>query len=220
MEKSNDNNSLSNILYNLVITIGIILLLCLGTYAMYTLVVPKNTSSDSATSNSITSETTSKFTVVPEQSSQSSQYSSNSNSDSESESSYKVSPTSEQSVAEIAQYPIGQQNATPILPETKQMYKKYDEITLPSSLSPTTGGYIGRDYVCFRDKLGDVSYVSKNSGCMACQVDNSGKNNNYSNTHTSVVATCVYTTDPNNTDPSVWTKQMCTNSCAKLTDAQ
>jgi hypothetical protein len=215
MENSNDNNnSLLNILYNLVITIGIILLLCLGTYAVYTLVIPKNKSTDFATSdasNSVTSETTYKFTPVPEQSLL---YSS------DSESSYKVYPTSEQIVAEIAQYPIGQQNVNPILPETKQTYKKYDEITLPSSLSPTTGGYIGRDYICFRNKLGDTSYVSKNSGCMACQVDNSGKNNNYSNTQTNVVATCVYTTDPNNTDPSVWTKQMCINSCAKLTDVQ
>jgi hypothetical protein len=220
MEKSKDNNQYSELLYNLVITIGIVLLLCLGSYAVYSIVYPQSSIS------TIKSEQNTQ--EVPQESVQetSSVMPSNSSQDTHSESSYKVSPVSEQ----VNSYPIGNPStpsiavvqecvqSAPIQPATKQQYNKLDEITLPSSISNSTGGYIGRDFVCFRSKLGNEAYVSKNTGCMACQVDKSGKNNNYGGTLTNVISTCVYTDDPNNTDPNIWSKQMCISACEKLKD--
>lgn len=101
--------------------------------------------------------------------------------------------------------------------KTQQIYEKYEEIMLPSNLEYSSGGYIGRDFVCFRDKLSNNEFVSKNPQCMACQVDTTGKKT-YGNTQTNIVATCAYSDDKNNTDPTIWTKQMCTNACGKLKD--
>lgn len=98
----------------------------------------------------------------------------------------------------------------------QQIYKKYDEIIKPSSTKPNS--YIGRDYVCFREKLGDQTFMSKRTGCMACQVDSRKIPEKYGGTETNVIASCVYNenTDPN--DKSVWTKNMCLSECAKLKD--
>jgi hypothetical protein len=99
------------------------------------------------------------------------------------------------------------------LPKTKQIYSKYEEINLPSSIGGNNG-YIGRDYVCYRKKIGDQSFVSKRTGCMACQVgDNTDK---YDDTGTNVISTCVYSDNVDDNDPDVWTKQMCINKCAKI----
>lgn len=92
---------------------------------------------------------------------------------------------------------------------TKQTYKKFDEIKLPSSVGGKTG-YIGRDFICFRDKISDQDFVSKRTGCMACQVDNKI----HPKTETNITATCVY--GENTTDPSVWTRAMCESECSKL----
>ncbi len=106
-----------------------------------------------------------------------------------------------------------------ITQNTKSVYKKNDDITLPSSLSKPDG-YIGRDYVCYRGKLCDQFFVSQRPGCMACQVDsrNNGSNK-YAGTGTNVMTTCVYGSDADNmTNPNIWTKQMCINSCANMQD--
>lgn len=98
---------------------------------------------------------------------------------------------------------------------TKNTYNKFDEIDLPSSVD-LPNGYIGRDYICFRNKIGDQNFVNKRSGCMACQVDSrQNGNKNYQGTNTNVIATCVYSnhTDPN--DPDLWTKKMCIDFCSK-----
>lgn len=229
MEKSKDNNQYSELLYNLAITIGIILLICLGSYAIYSFVYPQTTiAQDTQVQSAQETQPETQPEVQPDNNSTqptSTQPTSTqpTSISTESESTYKVSPISEQ----INSYPIGNTpnqatvvqeciQSAPVL--TKQVYNKLDEITLPSSISASTGGYIGRDFVCFRSKMGDNSYVTKNNGCMACQVDKSGKNNNYGNTQTNVISTCVYTDDPKNTDPSIWTKQMCESACGKLQD--
>lgn len=228
MEKSKDNTQYSELLYNLMITIGIILLMCLGSYAIYSFIYPQTPTTSTSKQETQNNQTIQEIqnTSSEIQTEISSQpISSQSDSDSESDSTYKVSPVAEQ----INSYPIGDtiNNAIAVVQEcvqsapvqtTKQIYTKLDEITLPSSISASTGGYIGRDFVCFRGKMGDASYVSKNNGCMACQVDKSGKNNNYGKTQTNVISTCVYTDDPKNTDPSIWTKQMCEASCGKIQD--
>lgn len=105
----------------------------------------------------------------------------------------------------------------PVVKEmTKQMYNKFEEIILPSSIG-SPNGYIGRDFVCYRKKIGDQDFVSKRGGCIACQVNN--KNiDKAGNTNTNVVSTCVYSDKLDPSDPSVWTKQMCIDQCAKITD--
>jgi hypothetical protein len=94
----------------------------------------------------------------------------------------------------------------------QSIYNKGDEITLPSSNDLPTG-YIGRDYVCFRQKEGNHNFVKKRTGCMACQVDKSG-NKNYNGTNTNVVATCVYAKVADPTDKDVWTRDQCVTACA------
>jgi hypothetical protein len=123
----------------------------------------------------------------------------------------------------IVHVPSKQYSAPPPKQEsvapTKQIYKKYDEIVKPSSISGNTG-YIGRDYVCFRDKLGDQQFVSKRNGCMACQVDNRLDSDKYVGTNTNVISSCVYTETDDHTDPAVWTYKMCKSECAKAKDVQ
>ncbi len=96
----------------------------------------------------------------------------------------------------------------------KQIYAKYDEITSPSSLSP----YVGRDKICFKDKLADNDYTSKRDGCIACKVDttNSALSKNYNQTNTNVINTCTYSSNPS--DSTIWNKQKCKDECAKVQD--
>ncbi|AYV75763.1 MAG: hypothetical protein Terrestrivirus3_32 [Terrestrivirus sp.] len=102
------------------------------------------------------------------------------------------------------------------LDNTKQFYKKYEEIMLPSSLQP----YIGRDRVAYRGLLGKQGFVSKRPGVMACQVDtsNNWQSQNYDGTMTNVVATCAYTINDSSDDPNIWTKSQCMTECGKLQD--
>ena len=84
----------------------------------------------------------------------------------------------------------------PTIPSnTKQIYNKFEDIELPSSLVKETGGYISKDNVCFRDNINNVEFTNKRDKCMACQVDlRKDKNQNYENTNTNIIATCPYTT--------------------------
>jgi hypothetical protein len=99
----------------------------------------------------------------------------------------------------------------------RQTYNQFDEIDSPSSLDGPQG-YIGRDYVCFRNKLGDQSFVNKRSGCMACTVDkgSSGANTTYGGTNTNVISTCTYAESLNPLDPDVWTQDMCRANCETM----
>lgn len=99
---------------------------------------------------------------------------------------------------------------------TKQIYEKGDEVTLPSSLSQPDG-YISRDMVCFRNKLGNIDYMKKRAGCMACQVDSRADKKMYNGTNTNIISSCVYSKDKPD-DPSVWTKDQCVAMCAKVKD--
>jgi hypothetical protein len=103
----------------------------------------------------------------------------------------------------------------PVDYQTKQKYNKYEEILLPSSLTP----YISRDFVAYREN-NNKDYISKRPGCMACQVDTSDKwqEKNYDNTMTNIIATCAYSMDPNNKDSNIWDKERCKSECAKLKD--
>ena len=100
---------------------------------------------------------------------------------------------------------------------TQQIYNKYDEITKPSS-NGKPNGYIGRDFVCFRGKDGDHTFMSKRTGCMACQVDSRQNSEKYEGTQTNVISTCVYSDDLDPNDQSVWTKDMCRSKCEKIKD--
>jgi hypothetical protein len=111
------------------------------------------------------------------------------------------------------QPPTIEENLT--IPLTKQYYLKGEEITLPSSVSQPTG-YIGRDNVCFRSKLGDIPFMNKREKCMACQVDNRTKWQTYDGTNTNIISTCLYSDNPNEHDPSLWTKAHCQAECNKL----
>jgi len=104
-------------------------------------------------------------------------------------------------------------------PSTKQQYNKGDEITLPSSISSPLG-YIGRDQVCFRGKLGDIGYMKQRPGCMACMVDNrpEKERKTYDGTNTNIVASCAYSNEDVPNDPTVWTKQKCIIQCNKIPD--
>jgi len=103
------------------------------------------------------------------------------------------------------------------LPQTKQIYDKYDSIVLPSSLS---NPYIGRDYVCYRQMIGNQQFVSNRPHCMACQVDKRINSQKYAGTNTNIISTCSYTDDSlvNPTDPSIWTKSKCMIACSEMQD--
>ncbi len=97
-------------------------------------------------------------------------------------------------------------------------YKKYQKITNPSSIGDPAG-YIGRDYVCYRNKVGDIDFVKKRFGCMACQVDNDNtKKHNYDGTGTNVISTCVYA-DKADLEHGIWDEKMCKEQCEKLKDS-
>ena len=109
--------------------------------------------------------------------------------------------------------PLTHQEETPKR-EIQTTYNKYDEITKPSSVSQPYG-YIGRDFVCFRNKMKDHNFMKKRSGCMACQVDQSeNKHHNYHGTNTNVIATCVYADQKDPNDPDVWTYEECKQRCS------
>jgi len=97
-------------------------------------------------------------------------------------------------------------------------YKKYQQITNPSSISEPDG-YIGRDKVCYRNKIGDSDFVKRRFGCMACQVDNdTTKKHNYDGTRTNVISTCVYS-DKADLENGIWDENMCREQCGKLKDS-
>ena len=96
---------------------------------------------------------------------------------------------------------------------TKQNYKKYDEITLPSSVDGKSG-YIGRDYICYKNKANNIDFMSSRPNCMVCQTDPT--NNNYGNTNTNIISTCVYSDNIKNNEPMVWNKNMCINKCSVI----
>jgi hypothetical protein len=103
-------------------------------------------------------------------------------------------------------------NLSPII-NTKQIYKKYDEITLPSSVDGKSG-YIGRDYICYKNKANNIDFMSSRPNCMVCQTDPT--NNNYGNTNTNIISTCVYSDNIKNNEPMVWNKNMCINKCSVI----
>lgn len=94
--------------------------------------------------------------------------------------------------------------------QIQKKYKKYELITKPSNLDPQTGGYISRDFVCYRYMLSDQDFVKKRPYCMACQVDTSDSPNsqNRGGTGTNVISTCVYGDDKS--------EQQCREQCAAL----
>lgn len=122
---------------------------------------------------------------------------------------------------------LGNQNLSEIKPETikdehvnnstKQIYAKYDEITLPSS-TDAIHGYIGRDQICFRHKLGDIGFMNKRPKCMACQVDTRSGSTQHLNTN--VITSCVYAENSDPNDPTIWTKQQCIDNCKLLVDGK
>lgn len=104
--------------------------------------------------------------------------------------------------------------------EFKRMYNKLDEITKPSNLTGERG-YIGRDQICYRSKLGDTEFMKKRPYCMACQVDiRKGGNVDYDGTYTNVMKTCLYADNHDPNDPTVWTKDKCTVTCRDSTRMQ
>ncbi len=104
-----------------------------------------------------------------------------------------------------------------VLGETKTQYNKYDSIELPSNIS---NPYISRDYVCFRNMIGDTKFTQMRPHCMACSVDKRNNQKTYDNTNTNIISTCSYTDDSlvNSSDPSLWNKQQCLQACAEIKD--
>ena len=102
--------------------------------------------------------------------------------------------------------------------KTKNIYKKYEEILLPSSLKQSTGGYIPAHFVRYREKSNNINYIKKRPHCMACQVDNrQNKNSNYDNTMTNISVTCPYS-DEN--IKGVFTKEDCIQRCSEINDLE
>jgi hypothetical protein len=95
----------------------------------------------------------------------------------------------------------------------KRNYNKLDEITKPSNLMGEKG-YIGKDQICYRSKLGDIDYMKKRPYCMACQVDKRKDGNmDYDGTYTNIMKTCLYTDNHDPNDSTVWTKDKCIITC-------
>ena len=108
------------------------------------------------------------------------------------------------------------QEETVKIPTTKNIYQKYEDINLPSSLKKETGGYIPSHYVCFRNKSNDIDYIKKRQKCMACQVDNRiNKNSNYDHTMTNISVTCPYN---NENEQGVFSREDCLSRCAQIND--
>lgn len=101
--------------------------------------------------------------------------------------------------------------------KTKTVYNKLEEVNLPSNLTGEDG-YIGRDQICYRYKVTDRNFVNKRYGCMACQIDKRNGQNNYNNTKTNIIATCVYSDKEDPNDNSVWTKEKCISVCSNNPD--
>jgi hypothetical protein len=92
----------------------------------------------------------------------------------------------------------------------KTHYKYGENIIFPSSSDP----YIGRDFICYRDKAGDNNYIRSRGGCMACQVDDKIVSNG---SNTNIISTCVYSLSENpNPGSSIWTHKKCKTSCDAL----
>lgn len=99
----------------------------------------------------------------------------------------------------------------------KTIYKEFDKIVYPSSESLDTGGYISRDYVCYREKAGDINFISKRPMCMVCTINNNDEINQI--TRTNIESTCVYASDneaSKDIDGTVWTEDRCIKSCKLL----
>ena len=87
---------------------------------------------------------------------------------------------------------------------------------LPSSIDP----YISRDFVAYKNLVGDSNFVSKRPGAMACKVDktNDWRFQNYDGTMTNIISSCVYTLNDISDDPEIWTKKQCETVCGKIND--
>ncbi len=142
MEKNGNNSQYSELLYNLSITIGIILLICIIFYSAYSYIYPD----EAVELNSIQQLLQS----TAEQLEQSTSNLSQSSDDSQITPDHNILPVSE----EINSYPIGnseqeqmsviqQVQSAPVI--TKEIYTKLEEITLPSSKNLTTNEYVERD---------------------------------------------------------------------------
>jgi hypothetical protein len=96
---------------------------------------------------------------------------------------------------------------------TQRNYNKLDEITKPSNLTGDRG-YIGKDQICYRSKLGDLDYMKKRPYCMACQVDKRKDGNvDYDGTYTNIMKTCLYADNYDPNDSNIWTKDKCLITC-------
>lgn len=109
-----------------------------------------------------------------------------------------------------------QSTTTEKIEPIKTIYKEFDQVINPSSKSLETGGYISRDYVCYREKAGDINFISKRPMCMVCTLNNNNEINQI--TKTNIESTCVYASDNevSNIDNNVWTKDRCIKSCKLL----
>ena len=97
---------------------------------------------------------------------------------------------------------------------SKTFYNKYEEINNPSSYDP----YIGRDAVVYRGLQCDQNYIKDRPFALACQVDltPNWELQNYDNTGTNIIRTCVY--NNKSSDPDVWTRDKCMSECSKIPD--
>lgn len=97
---------------------------------------------------------------------------------------------------------------------SKSFYNKFEEINYPSSLDP----YISRDTVAYRRLQNDTNFIKDRPYALACQVDltPNWRLQNYDNTRTNIIRTCVYNDTSN--DPDIWTKDKCISECAKIPD--
>jgi hypothetical protein len=97
---------------------------------------------------------------------------------------------------------------------SKTFYNKYEEILYPSSQNP----YIGRDTVAYRGSKCDSNFIQNRPFALACQVDSTPNwpLQNYDNTKTNIIKTCVY--NDKSSDPDVWTRDKCMSECGKIPD--
>lgn len=97
---------------------------------------------------------------------------------------------------------------------SKSFYNKYEEIIYPSGFDP----YIGRDTVAFKDMNCNQNFIKNRPFALACQVDLTTDWNlqNYDNTGTNIIRTCVY--NNKSSDPDIWTRDKCISECSKIPD--
>lgn len=124
-----------------------------------------------------------------------------------------VNSESEQSDSEFS---VVQDNACDWkMDKVKTIYKKEEPVYYPASLG--VDGYMSRDVVCYRERAGDVQFISKRPGCMACTVNDDGSINK--KTETNIKTTCVYGSDADALlDASIWSEQKCITECNKITN--